>query len=42
MWAVRTRKEILAVFDELSEAEEWMRTWRSIHGHRVYLSRTEN
>jgi hypothetical protein len=42
MWAVKTRTNVLAIFDDLWEAEEWMRTWRSIHGHRVYLTRTEN
>ena len=42
MWAVRTRKAVLAIFDDRWEAEEWMRTWRSIHGPRCYLTRTEN
>jgi hypothetical protein len=42
MWAVKTRTKVIAVFDDRDEAEEWMRTWRSLHGHRVYLVRTEN
>jgi hypothetical protein len=42
MWAVKTRTKVIAVFDDRYEAEEWMRTWRSIHGHKVYLVRTEN
>jgi hypothetical protein len=42
MWAVKTRKNVLAIFYDRWDAEEWMRTWRSIHGHRVYLVRTEN
>jgi hypothetical protein len=42
MWAVRTKEGILATFDDRWGAEEWMRTWRSIHGHRVYLVRTES
>jgi hypothetical protein len=42
MWAVKTRTRTIAVFDDRWEAEEWMRTWRALHGHRVYLVRTEN
>jgi hypothetical protein len=42
MWAVKTQTKVIAVFDDRWEAEEWMRTWRSLHGHRVYLVRTEN
>lgn len=41
MWAVRTTKRILAVFDERHEAEQWCRDWRSIHGMRAWLTRTE-
>jgi hypothetical protein len=41
MWAVRTKKEILAVFDDRSEAEQWARDWRSVHGMRAYVVRTE-
>ena len=42
MWAVRTRKRIVATFDDRWEAEEWMRTWRSLHGHKCFIVRTEN
>lgn len=41
MWAVRTSKRILAVFDERSEAEQWCRDWRSVNGMRAYVVRTE-
>lgn len=41
MWAVRTRKGILAVFDERYEAEQWARDWRSVHGMRAWVTKTE-
>ena len=41
MWAVRTRKGILAVFDDRYEAEQWARDWRSVHGMRAWVTKTE-
>jgi hypothetical protein len=41
MWAVRTTRKYLAVFDHRWEAEQWLRDWVSIHGYRAYLARTE-
>ena len=41
MWAVKTRKGILAVFDERYEAEQWARDWRSVHGMRAWVTKTE-
>lgn len=41
MWAVRTKRSYLAVFDLREEAEQWLRDWVSIHGHHAWLSRTE-
>ena len=41
MWAVRTTRKYLAVFNHRWEAEQWMRDWVSLHGHRAYLARTE-
>jgi hypothetical protein len=42
MWAVRTKEEILAVFNDRWEAEEFAREWRSLHGMTVRVVRTEN
>jgi hypothetical protein len=42
MWSVRTRKSILATFNDRWEAEEWARTWRAVHGGMCFLARTEN
>jgi hypothetical protein len=42
MWAVRIKDEILAVFDDRWEAEEYAREWRSLHGVRCKVVRTEN
>lgn len=41
MFAVRTRRGYLAVFDQRDEAERWLRDWVSIHGHKAWLERTE-
>lgn len=41
MWAVRTAKRILAVFDERYEAEQWCRDWRAVNGMRAWVTRTE-
>ena len=41
MWAVRTKREILAVFDDRDDAEQWCRDWRSVHGMRAWVTRTE-
>jgi hypothetical protein len=41
MWAVRTKDEILAVFHDRWEAEEYAREWRSLHGP-CKVVRTEN
>jgi hypothetical protein len=42
MWAVRTKEEILAVFNDRWEAEEYAREWRSLHGQGCRVVRTEN
>lgn len=41
MWAVRTKRSYLAVFDCRFDAEQWLRDWRAIHGRVAYLVRTE-
>jgi hypothetical protein len=41
MWAVRTKRRYLAVFQWKEDAEQWLRDWCSIHGHRAWLARTE-
>lgn len=41
MYAVRTKRVYLAVFDLRDEAEQWLRDWVSVHGHRAWLVRTE-
>jgi hypothetical protein len=41
MWAVRTSRRYIAVFDWREEAEQWLRDWVSIHGHRAWVARTE-
>jgi hypothetical protein len=42
MWAVRTKEEILAVFNDRWEADEFARGWRSLHGVMCKVVRTEN
>ena len=41
MWAVRTKTTILGTFDQRDEAEQFAREWRSFHGVRVWVVRTE-
>ena len=41
MWAVKTRDGILAVFNDRGEADQFCREWRSFHGERVWVVRTE-
>lgn len=41
MWCVKTRTGILAVFDDRDEAEQWCRDWRSVHGGKAWVTRTE-
>lgn len=41
MWAVRTKTTILGTFNVREEAEEFARAWRSFHGDRVWIVRTE-
>lgn len=41
MWAVRTKQTILGTFDEREDAEQFAREWRSFHGDRVWVVRTE-
>jgi len=42
MYAVRNRHKYLATFADRWEAEQWLRDYISIHGHGVWLVRTEN
>jgi hypothetical protein len=41
MWAVKNRDGILAVFNDRDEAEQFCREWRSFHGGKAWISRTE-
>ncbi len=41
MWAVRTKRRYLAVFQWKDDAEQWLRDWVSVNGHRAWLARTE-
>ena len=41
MWAVKNRDGILMVCDDREEAEQWCRDWRSVHGMKAWVVRTE-
>ena len=42
MYAVCNRQGYLATFSDIWEAEQWLRDYISIHGHKAWIKFTEN
>lgn len=42
MYAVRNRRRYLATFADRWDAEQWLRDYVALHGHKAWIVKTEN